>query len=57
MVGGFSGNVIYLVIVLGNVMWIKFNVDFIVNYKGFNFIYEVVGKLVCVFYNFLVYLN
>lgn len=37
-------------------MWIKFNADSTVNYKGFNLTYEAVGKLARVSYN-LVYLN
>ena len=55
--GGFSGNVTHSVTASGNVMWIKFNADYSVNFKGFNLTYEAVGKLARVSYNFLVYLN
>lgn len=55
--GGFSGNVTHSVTASGNVMWIKFNADSTVSYKGFNLTYEAVGKLARVSYNFLVYLN
>lgn len=54
---GFSGNVTHSVTASGNVMWIKFNADSSVTYKGFNLTYEAVGKLARVSYNFLVYLN
>lgn len=53
----FSGNVTHSVTASGNVMWIKFNADSSVTYKGFNLTYEAVGKLARVSYNFLVYLN